>query len=90
MNYINGVIQEIESNYIVLENNGIGYEIYTPNPYSFNLNKEYKIYVYEYFREDEHTLYGFKDKEEKNLFLKPVSLVSTAFKSFKRTKPASS
>ena len=74
MNYINGVIQEIESNYIVLENNGIGYEIYTPNPYSFNLNKEYKIYVYEYFREDEHTLYGFKDKEEKNLFLKLIEV----------------
>ena len=35
--YIKGFVKEIESNYIVLDNNGIGYLIYTPNPYSFNI-----------------------------------------------------
>ena len=74
MNYIKGLIEEIESGYIVIENNGIGYEIYTPNPYSFTEEKEYKVYVYEKIGEDEHTLYGFKDKEEKELFLKLISV----------------
>ena len=74
MNYIKGLVEIIESNYIVLENNGIGYEIYTPNPYSFSLNKEYKVFIYEYIREDEHTLYGFKESEEKNLFLKLIDV----------------
>ena len=74
MNYIKGLVEIIESNYIVLENNGIGYEIYTPNPYSFSLGKEYKVFIYEYIREDEHTLYGFKDSEEKGLFLKLIDV----------------
>ena len=74
MNFIKGEVVEIESSYIVLENNGIGYEIYTPNPYSFTLNKEYMVYVYEKIGEDEHTLYGFISKDEKELFLKLISV----------------
>ena len=74
MNFIKGEVVEIDSSYIVLENNGIGYEIYTPNPYSFTLNKEYIVYVYEKIGEDEHTLYGFIGKDEKELFLKLISV----------------
>ena len=72
--YIIGKVEEIESNYITIDNNGIGYLIYTSNPYSFNLNQEYKIYLYENVREDEISLYGFKTKEEKELFLKLISV----------------
>lgn len=74
MNYIKGLVVEVESSYIVIENNGIGYEVYTPNPYSFNVDKEYKVYIYEKIGEDEHTLYGFKEKEEKDLFLKLIDV----------------
>ena len=72
--YIKGFIKEIESNYIVLDNNGIGYLIYTPNPYSFNLNEEYTVYIYQNVKEDELTLYGFKLKEEEDLFLKLIEV----------------
>ena len=72
--YIIGKVEEIESNYITIDNNEIGYLIYTSNPYSFNLNQEYKIYLYENVREDELSLYGFKTKEEKDLFLKLISV----------------
>ena len=72
--YMKGKIIEQESNYIVLENNGIGYLIYVPNPYSFEINKEYTIYSYEYVREDEHSLYGFKTMDEKKLFLKLIDV----------------
>ena len=63
--YIRGKIVNQESNYIVVDNNGIGYQIYVANPYYFELDKEYTIYVYQYVREDEITLYGFKENEEK-------------------------
>ena len=33
--YIKGIITIIESIYVVLENNDIGYMIYVPNPYSY-------------------------------------------------------
>lgn len=72
--YIKGEIVKQESNYIVLDNNNIGYLIYVPNPYSYDLNREYTVYVYQYVREDEQTLYGFKTFEEKEMFLKLINV----------------
>ena len=72
--YIKGLVTEINSNYIVIDNNGIGYTIFTGNPYQFEENKEYQIYLYQYVREDEISLYGFKNLEEKELFLKLISV----------------
>lgn len=72
--YIKGKIRNIESNYIVLENNGIGYLIYVGNPYSFKEGEETIIYLYQYVREDEISLYGFKTFEEKLLFLKLINV----------------
>ena len=73
-NYIKGIINEIKSNSIILDNNGIGYEIYTPNPFAFMEGEEYTVYVYQYIREDEMSLSGFKKKEEKELFLKLIDV----------------
>ena len=72
--YNYGVVTIVESNFIVLENNKIGYLIYTPNPYSFNIGEEYKVYLYQNVKEDEITLYGFKTKEERELFLKLIEV----------------
>ena len=72
--YIKGKIVKQESNYIVVDNNGIGYLVYVANPYSFELDKEYTVYIYEYVREDENSLYGFKNIEEKELFLKLIDV----------------
>ena len=62
--YINGKVTIIESGYIVIDNNGIGYKIFVGSPYSFNIDEEYKVYLYQNIREDENTLFGFKTKEE--------------------------
>ena len=72
--YIKGKIKEIESSYIIIENNDIGYIIYVPNPYYYKIDETYTIYTYNQIREDEYSLYGFKDKETLNLFLKLVSV----------------
>ncbi len=72
--YIKGRIEEQTSNQIILEDNNIGYEITVSNPYSFELNKEIKVYLYEHIREDEISLYGFETKEEKELFLKLINV----------------
>lgn len=73
-NYIIGKVVNIESNNITLDNNGIGYLIYTPNPYVFKENEEYKVYLYLQIKEDEHNLFGFKTISEKELFLKLISV----------------
>lgn len=72
--YIIGKVTEIRSDYIVVENNGIGYLIYCASPYSFNVGEEYKVYIYQHVREDELSLYGFKTKDERDLFLKLISV----------------
>ena len=72
--YIIGVIKDIESSYVVIENNEIGYLVYVANPYYYKLDNKYTIYTYNCIREDEYSLYGFKDKEELNLFLKLISV----------------
>ncbi|MGM9882310.1 MAG: Holliday junction branch migration protein RuvA [Bacilli bacterium] len=72
--YIKGTIVDVEPNYVIIDNDGIGYLIFVPNPYSFMIGKEYTIYTYANIREDEYSLYGFKTKEEKELFLKLISV----------------
>lgn len=72
--YINGVITEIESNGVTIENNKIGYFINVANSYSYNINSEVTIYLYQHVREDEVSLYGFLTKEEKELFLKLLNV----------------
>ncbi len=73
-NYIIGKITIQESNHIVIENNGIGYTVYVSNPFSFELDKESKVYLYNQIKEDEYSLYGFKTIEERNLFLKLINV----------------
>ena len=72
--YIKGIIKDIESSHVIIDNHGIGYLIYVPNPYSYKIDEEYTIYTYSYIREDEYSLYGFIDKEELAVFLKLISV----------------
>lgn len=72
--YIKGTIKIIESNYIIIDNNNIGYIIYVANPYSYEIDKDYTIYTYNFISENENSLYGFKSIDEKKLFLKLTSV----------------
>ena len=72
--YIKGIVVGYDGNYIILDNNNIGYSIFVSNPYSFKLNEECKVFLYNHVKEDENSLYGFKTLEEKNLFLKLINV----------------
>lgn len=72
--YLNGKIEYQTSNGIVVDVNGVGYFIYVPNPFSYELGSIYKVYVYNHIREDEYSLYGFKTMEEKELFMKLINV----------------
>ena len=72
--YIIGSVTGYDKNCIVLENNKIGYLINVSNPYSFKLNDEVKVYLYNHIKEDENSLYGFKTLDEKDLFLKLINV----------------
>ncbi len=74
--FIKGNVQYIHPEYIVIENNGIGYQISTPNPFSYtkHFGQETTIYTFTYVREDIFALYGFGSREEKLLFTKLLSV----------------
>lgn len=69
--FIKGTIQYIEEDTIVLENNGMGYEIRVPFSVIEQLPAyqcEIKLYTYLYVREDAMNLYGFLNREDLKLF----------------------
>lgn len=72
--YIKGMVTEVGVSYIVVENSGMGYLISVAEPSRYNINEEYIIYLYQYVREDEMSLYGFFTKEEKELFLRLINV----------------
>lgn len=67
--YIKGTIVALYSDSIVLDNQGIGYLVYVSNPYQFEKNKEYTVYIFQSITENDMRLYGFKTSEQKDLFL---------------------
>ncbi|MDD7165072.1 MAG: Holliday junction branch migration protein RuvA [Clostridia bacterium] len=69
------VIDEFEGG-VVLENNGIGYEILCSAALLAKLSaeKEGGVFTYLQVREDGLSLFGFDNKEEKRMFLKLISV----------------
>jgi holliday junction DNA helicase RuvA len=72
--FIEGTIAKTAVDSIVMANNGIGYLIFCPNPYQFELGQQTIIYTYLYVREDAMHLYGFKSREERQLFVQLLSV----------------
>ena len=74
--YIKGDITELTPATAVIECGGVGYEAnISLNTFSAiqNLSRT-KLYIYEAIREDAHVLYGFADKQERELFLLLISV----------------
>lgn len=71
---IEGKVIDIEVNYVCISTSGIGFKVFVPNPYSFRLDEEVKVYLHNQIKEDEYSLYGFKSKEERNIFLKLINV----------------
>lgn len=71
---IEGKVIDIEINYVCISTSGIGFKVFVPNPYSFRLDEEVKVYLHNQIKEDEYSLYGFKSKEERNIFLKLINV----------------
>lgn len=72
--YMKGTITEITPSSITLEVSGIGYSLLVGNPFGFKQNEEMKVYLYQHVREDVLDLYGFKTKDEKELFINLISV----------------
>lgn len=70
IDYLRGKLAHRETEYIVLDVNGVGYRVFCPNPYAVGLKSEEEcmVYIYHHVREDAILLYGFQTREEQSLF----------------------
>ena len=68
--YIKGTLEELSPAEAVVECHGIGFKLQISlNTYDrLQGLKEVRLYVHHHLREDEETLYGFCDKEERRIF----------------------
>lgn len=77
ISYIKGRAAMLDEERAVIENNGIGYELFvTAHTASRLINDgdEAKAYTYMSVKEDGITLFGFYSKEERELFLRLISV----------------
>ncbi|WP_051452835.1 Holliday junction branch migration protein RuvA [Atopobacter phocae] len=74
--YLIGKLVHLTPKTVTLEVNQIGYLIYLPNPYALQdrMNETLKIYVHHATREDDESLYGFLDHEDRLLFEQLISV----------------
>ena len=75
--YIKGIVADRNDQQIVIENNGIGYLINCPLGISAEiggLGDEVIVYLYQSVKEDDISLYGFKSRDQKEMFLKLITV----------------
>ena len=72
--FLKGKIESINSETVIIDVNGVGYEVNVANPERFSLYQDFTIYTYLKISENDVALFGFLLKEEKELFLKLISV----------------
>ena len=82
--YIKGSLEVKSINYVVVENNGIGYKIYMSAKSLGtigNVGDQVKVYTHYHVREDDISLYGFISEEDLRMFEILISVSGVGVKS---------
>ncbi len=70
---LNGLLIDIHPDHVVIDINGVGYEVYASTNMVADLSelihKVVSVYIHTHVREDVIQLFGFLEKEEKEFFL---------------------
>jgi Holliday junction DNA helicase RuvA len=82
--YLNGSLIEKNDNAIVIDVNGVGYEVFCSSRAVVNLpdtGNRTQLYIHTQYRADGAALFGFLSTSEKNLFLELIKVDSVGPKS---------
>ena len=73
ISFLKGDIVEINVDYVLVDVNGIGFQVFVGKPQDYS-NGRSLIYTYYHVKEDGVSLYGFKTKQEQDLFLRLINV----------------
>ena len=65
---IRGKVVDIGSRYLIIENQGLGYEVLVAEPKKFSFNQDVFLFLYHHISEDDEYLVGFNSKDERSAF----------------------
>ena len=77
ISFISGKLKEVLNDKIVVETNGVGFSIYFPASNFTNLpdiDNDIKVFTYMHVKEEEMSLYGFITREDREMFLKLLTV----------------
>lgn len=68
--YIKGQVEQLTPTYIIIDNQGIGYQVHCSlNTYAaLKHGESAQLFIHQIIREDAHLLFGFISKEEREIF----------------------
>ena len=72
--FLRGKIVLIENDSVVIDVNDVGYQLLVSHPDQYEIGEEVLLYTYNVVREDENYLIGFKDIEERKVFLSLIKV----------------
>lgn len=74
--FLTGIVEEKSDNLVVVNVNGVGYEVFvsTFTSNSLPVGEIATIYTYLHVREDAFLLFGFSSKQEKSVFLDLITV----------------
>lgn len=72
IDFVEGTLCYLDSEYVVVETGGLGYRLFCPNPYQFVRfeGNKVRLHTHQHVREDAILLYGFASRDERDLFRK--------------------
>ncbi len=72
--FLNGVVRLIRKETVVLDVNGVGYEVYVANSDIQTIGDELFLYTYQHVREDAILLYGFVKENDYEVFMRLINV----------------
>jgi len=71
--FLKGEVSFIKKDFVAIDVSGVGYKVFTANPYAFEIGSALTLYTHQVVSENDLSLYGFKTMEELDLFTSLIS-----------------
>lgn len=74
--YLKGIIKHKDSNNLIIDIHDVGYEVFVPGFVFLNsqINKPIELFIYTHVRDEEISLFGFTNHQDKQVFLQLISV----------------